>query len=581
MKQTFKWRSLAVVPVLVGLFFFAGLMNVNAQQSSTTIFGVTTANQLVRFSATTPGTITTIGTITGLQTGENILGIDFRPATGQLYALGSNSRLYTINLTTGAATLASTLSVTLSGTSFGVDFNPTVDRLRITSDAKQNLRVNVDTGAVTVDAMLNAPTGTAQDPTIGASAYTNSFSGATTTTLYNIDFFRDRLTIQTPPNDGTQVRVGELSPTAAPPVGNDITGALVGFDIGSTDGTAFASLTPTVGIGLSSLYTINLQTGLATLVGTIFSTVPIRGIAVAFGTGTRGALNLLDFDGDRRADFAVARPTNPNNSLNTVFIERPDRSASATLFGFNNGDDISNPGDYDGDGRTDLAVFRSSTGTFFVQRSSDNVVVSFRFGLPGDEPLARDYDGDGRNDYAVVRRMGGQLFWFINNSSNGMVRSVQFGLATDVAVPGDYDGDGRFDIAVFRGSGANNSGQATFIVMRSSGGVTYQQFGLGSDLVVPGDYDGDGRTDLAVVRTGSAYRWFILRSSNNTLQTDQLGTKPHLTVQNDYDGDGRTDIAVFDPSSGFFFIRRSTDGGLTQRKFGQVGDYPIANYDTH
>ena len=144
MKQTFKWRSLAVVPVLVGLFFFAGLMNVNAQQSSTTIFGVTTANQLVRFSATTPGTITTIGTITGLQTGENILGIDFRPATGQLYALGSNSRLYTINLTTGAATLASTLSVTLSGTSFGVDFNPTVDRLRITSDAKQNLRVNVE-----------------------------------------------------------------------------------------------------------------------------------------------------------------------------------------------------------------------------------------------------------------------------------------------------------------------------------------------------------------------------------------------------------------------------------------------------
>ncbi len=579
MKQTFNRRSFAVVPFLLGLFFFTGLMNVNAQQSNTTIFGVTTANQLVRFNATTPGMVTTVGAITGLQNGENILGIDFRPATGQLYALGSTSRLYTINLTNGAATLASTLSVVLNGTSFGVDFNPTVDRLRITSDAKQNLRVNVDTGAVTVDGLLNAPTGSAPDPTIGASAYTNSFSGATTTTLYNIDFFRDRLTIQTPPNDGTQVRVGELSPTAAPPVGNDITGPLVGFDIGSIDGTAYASLTPTAGT-TSSLYRINLQTGLATLVGAIGG-VTLRGIAVAFGTGTRGALNLLDFDGDRRADFAIARPTNPNNSLNTVFIERPDRSASATLFGFNNGDDIFNPGDYDGDGRTDIAVFRNSTGTFFVRRSSDNTVIGFRFGLPGDEPLARDYDGDGRTDFAVVRRTGGRLFWFINSSLNGIVRSVQFGLATDVAVPGDYDGDGRFDIAVFRGSGPNNSGPATFIVMRSSGGITFQQFGLGSDLVVPGDYDGDGRTDLAVVRTGSIYSWFILRSLTNTIQFDQLGTKPHLTVQNDYDGDGRTDIAVFDPTSGFFFIRRSSDGGLTQRKFGQAGDYPIANYDTH
>ena len=522
MQQKFNRQSFIAVPFLLGLFFFAGLINVNA----ITLYGVTVDNQLVRFDSATPGTVVTIGAITGIDGGENILGIDFRPATGQLYALGSNSRLYTINLTTGAATLASTLSVPISGTSFGVDFNPTVDRLRITSDTKQNLRVNVDTGAVTVDGMLNAPTGTAPDPTIGASAYTNSFSGATTTILYNIDFFRDRLTIQTPPNDGTQVRVGELSPTAMPPVGNDITGALVGFDIGSTDGTAYASLTPTAGTS-SSLYTINLQTGLATLVGTIGGGATLRGIAVAFGTGTRGALNLLDFDGDRRADFVISRPTNPNNSLNTVFIERPDRSASATLFGFNNGDDIFNPGDYDGDGRTDLALFRNSTGTFFVQRSSDNVVVSFRFGLPGDEPLARDYDGDGRTDYAVVRRTGGQLFWYINNSSNGMVRSVQFGLATDVAVPGDYDGDGRFDIAVFRGSGANNSGPATFIVMRSSGGVTYQQFGLGSDLVVPGDYDGDGRTDIAVYRDGT---WYIVQSSNGQFATHQFGASGDIPI---------------------------------------------------
>ncbi|HLM61131.1 MAG TPA: VCBS repeat-containing protein, partial [Pyrinomonadaceae bacterium] len=113
------------------------------------------------------------------------------------------------------------------------------------------------------------------------------------------------------------------------------------------------------------------------------------------------------------------------------------------------------------------------------------------------------------------------------------------------------------------------------------GGFAAVQFGIGSDRVVPGDYDGDGRTDFAVVRTGTAYQWYILRSSDNTVQFDQLGTQSFLPVQNDYDGDGRTDVAVYNPSNGFFFIRRSSNGGLIQTQFGQAGDYPVANYDTH
>jgi len=563
MKQTFNRLNLIVTPFLLGLFFFAGLMNVNAQLSSTTIFGVTTGNRLVQFNANTPGTVTNIGAVTGLQAGESIVGIDFRPANGQLYALGSTGRLYTINLLTGAATQVGTTAIVLNGTSFGFDFNPTVDLIRVVSNTGQNLRVNPNTGAIqATDPNLNPGT-----PSVTASAYTNNFAGATTTILYDIDTGTDRLLRQEPANAGTLVDVG--------PLGVDASG-VNGFDISARDNTAFAALT--VG-GTQGLYTINLTTGAATLIANLPAGTTLSGIAVAFGTGTRGALNLLDFNGDRRADLAVARLTN-NNTNFTVFIQRVDGSASAAQFGLV-GDDIFTPGDYDGDGRTDIAVFRNSTGTFFVQRSSDNTVVSFRFGLPGDEPVARDYDGDGRTDYAVVRRMGNQLFWFINNSSNGTVRSVQFGLATDVAVPGDYDGDGRFDIAVFRGSGPTRSGPATFFVLRSSGGIISQQFGLGSDLVVPGDYDGDGRTDFAVVRTGSVYQWFILRSRDNTLQTDQLGTKPFLTVQNDYDGDGRTDIAVFDPTTGFFFIRQSSNGMLRQTKFGQAGDYPIANYDTH
>jgi hypothetical protein len=103
MKQIFNRRSFVAVPFMLGLVFIANLINANAQNNQT-LFGVTTGNQLVQFNAATPGTLTTIGTISGLQAGENIVGIDFRPATGELFGLGSSSRLYNINRTTGVAT---------------------------------------------------------------------------------------------------------------------------------------------------------------------------------------------------------------------------------------------------------------------------------------------------------------------------------------------------------------------------------------------------------------------------------------------------------------------------------------------
>ncbi len=282
----------------------------------------------------------------------------------------------------------------------------------------------------------------------------------------------------------------------------------------------------------------------------------------------------FDFDGDRRADYAVFRPSNT-----TFFIRR---SSNNSFFGvpFGLADDRQAPGDYDGDGRADIAVFRSSNGFFYVLRSSDNTVQSVQFGQNGDEPVAGDYNGDTRTDFAVVRRTGGQLIWFILTSNNFTFSSVQFGLATDVVAPGDYDGDGRSDLAVYRGSGADRTGQATFFVQRSSAGFQAVQFGLGSDLVVPGDYDGDGRTDFAVVRTGTPYTWYILNSSNFSFRAVQFGTKPFLTTQADYDGDGRTDISVFNPENGTFFTLQSSNNAVTQVQFGQNGDYPIANYNT-
>ena len=246
-----------------------------------TVVGLTNANALARFDSATPGTIVSGPTpITNLQGGatETAIGIDFRPADGQLYAITNEAgvgRLYTIDTATGAANFRGTLTAdpadldnpftTLAGTSFGIDFNPVPDRLRVTSDADQNLRINVGTALVTTDADLNPGT-----PNVVGSAYTNSFAGATATTLYDIDSVADTLVIQDPPNDGTLV--------SGPGLGvGDISDA-VGFDIRFSGGTNQALASLVVG-GVQSLYSIDLSAQTATLIGAIGG-APLTGLAI-------------------------------------------------------------------------------------------------------------------------------------------------------------------------------------------------------------------------------------------------------------------------------------------------------------
>ncbi len=211
-------------------------------------FAVDDVNNLLVFNPTKPEPVSKA--ITGLQNGETIVGLDFRPVNGQLYGLGSSSRLYTLNSASGAATMVGTLPFTtpLSGTAFGFDFNPTVDRIRVISNTGQNLRLHPQTGLIAaVDKNLNpATTG------ISGGAYTNNFAGATTTTLYDIDSETDKLYKQDPPNDGVLVEVGNLGVNAE---------AANGFDIGSKSGVAYAILT--VG-SATKIYTINLSNGTAT-----------------------------------------------------------------------------------------------------------------------------------------------------------------------------------------------------------------------------------------------------------------------------------------------------------------------------
>lgn len=245
---------------LMTLLAVAGLAGLAQAEG---IVGLTLNNELVRFDSMSPNaTYGTVG-ITGLQSGERLLGIDFRPATGQLYGLGSSSRLYQVDVLSGVATQVGSgqFSTLLSGQNYGFDFNPTVDRIRVVGSNGQNLRLNPITGGVAaVDGTIVYAAGDANqnvNPMVVGSAYTNNFNGATTTTLYNIDLATGALVTQIPPNNGVLNTVGMLG------VSFD---SNTGFDISSMTGMAFASLNSG---NTTRLYTINLATGAATLVGDV------------------------------------------------------------------------------------------------------------------------------------------------------------------------------------------------------------------------------------------------------------------------------------------------------------------------
>lgn len=183
-------------------------------------YALTSSNQLVKYSSGKPLFEISNVSITGLQSMERILAIDFRPATGQLYGVTDQSRLYVINTTTGiaAAVSATPFSPAIMGTEVGFDFNPTVDRIRLVTNLDQNLRLHPTLGTVAATDVMITPS----SASVSAVAYTNSFANATTTTLYDIDVATDKLYRQIPPNNGILVEVGPLGVQAVGEAGFDI-----------------------------------------------------------------------------------------------------------------------------------------------------------------------------------------------------------------------------------------------------------------------------------------------------------------------------------------------------------------------
>ena len=267
----------------------------------------------------------------------------------------------------------------------------------------------------------------------------------------------------------------------------------------------------------------------------------------------------FDFDGDSRSDISVFRPS--SGSWYQILSTRDFASAQ---FGIST--DTLTPADYDGDLRTDLAVWRASDGNFYILNSFDNTVRIENFGVAGDIPVGGDWDGDGKADPAVYRSGTQSAFYYRGSMSNPQISfsTIPWGTSGDKPIVADYDGDGRADAAVYRNGN-------WYIRQSSNEEFVAVNFGISTDKLVPADYDADGKTDLAVYRGGN---WYVLRSTQGFVAT-QFGVASDIPAPADYDGDGRADFVVY--RNGTWWIMKTQNGAVEGISFGVANDKPVSS----
>lgn len=313
----------------------------------------------------------------------------------------------------------------------------------------------------------------------------------------------------------------------------------------------------------------------------------------------------MDFNGDNRSDLVVVRSANATSPSTWWIANAGETIGTSRQWGVGvgfTGGDIATPEDFDGDGRTDIAVWRAgglgdpTRSYFFIFQSGSSTVRSEPFGATGDDPtVVEDYDGDGRADLAVYRAAGAgtagvcganSSVWYYRPSNTPSVnyRYACWGAAGDKVYPGDFDGDGRADFANIR----DNGGQAVHYQNRTTEGVRVIPYGMFSDRFLSGDYDADGRTDLAAVRvSGTSFNWFITKSANNELFSFTFGNSAtDFHVPGDYDGDNETDFALWRsgqaPDQTYFILRKTASSPLFSEWGQSAGpltppDYPAAS----
>jgi subtilisin-like proprotein convertase family protein len=264
-----------------------------------------------------------------------------------------------------------------------------------------------------------------------------------------------------------------------------------------------------------------------------------------------------DFDGDGKTDLSVFRPAEGNWYLN--------RSTSGfAVINWGLATDVLTPGDFDGDGKADTAIFRATADPaqpdFYILNSNGLTLSGASWGLAGDVPVIADYDGDGKSDVAVFRPTNNT--WYILKSGGGTTFTV-FGQSGDVPVAGDFDGDGKGDLTVYR--------SGTWMSQLSGGGTANNALGSAGDILVPADYDGDNKDDIAVFRPSTG-QWFVRNSTTGTVVISVWGTSGDVPTPGDYDGDGKDDLAIY--RNGTWWLNRSTSGTSVQN-FGVATDKAI------
>lgn len=352
-----------------------------------------------------------------------------------------------------------------------------------------------------------------------------------------------------------------LSRLQAVPVSSS-SGTAICTAVLNAQGTGFTLDCSYTGIAADSSFTIH-RNAFVGQTSPPLTTLPLAGSSGSFGIGVSGTGDVAGELRSNRWYVQISSAAFPQGEIRGQL-----KLANGTY------------NDYDGDGRTDLQVYRNSINTFFALRSTDGSFIQQPLGQPGDSvSLTVDWDGDGRSDFSTAR-YNAEVLWRILSSTTGILQETRWGSSTlgDFFAAADHDGDGKFDIAVFRAG-------VWHIIESSTGNFRYEFFGQSGDVPAANDFDGDGKADVAIARSEGGLRyWWIRNSSNGEVSVIQWGlsSDAFFTGRADIDGDGRADLLVIRNQGGqrFFYFRRSSDGALQVMQWGLSSDLvKLGDYD--